>query len=470
MNVGNKFQIRLKKEVKSILSQWIGHQRHIYNAKVTEDRYFRKFKKKSLNLVGEQVPVDQKYSHFIGPDTQFLKEVPSQILRNGAYKWMTAYQRFFKGVAKGRPTIQKRFGRQSVMITSELFTFYSIDKSTARIILGTKSSPIGEIEVNLHKEYEMVPNSICVSVHGGKWLVSFSYENEVVVPTEAELLVALQHLSEEQLLEVTAGFDRNVAIPVAASDGTAYDFTEEQKRSLEKVLKGKKKWQKRFARKKKGSANRRKATKRIALYDRKLADIRNDLAHKTSHAIANSDASLLVFENLPVQGMTASAKGTTEKPGKNVRQKAGLNRAILNSCWGRIKEYTKYKGLRKSKLTIFVPAAYSSQECSKCGHTHKDNRPSQALFICQACGFTCNADFNASMVVKKRGVRAVLDNKVCIKVPKKVAFTSRAGTVRTGAGQPAQSPAERVSVGPASKPVRRSRLKQETPTRTAITV
>ncbi len=133
----------------------------------------------------------------------------------------------------------------------------------------------------------------------------------------------------------------------------------------------------------------------------------------------------MVFEDLGIKNMTASAKGTIEEPGKNVRQKTGLNRSILNAVWGRIKTYTRYKGLRKNKLTIEAPAHHSSQECSRCGYTHKDNLTSQAEFICQGCGFACNADLNALHVIKKRGVRAVLNNEVHIKIPKKVAFSKK---------------------------------------------
>ena len=116
MDEGRKFRIYPTKEQITPLSKWIGHQRFIYNSKVSEDRYFRKFKSKSLSLVGKDVPCDQKYSQFISTDTSFLKEVPSQILRNGVYRWKSAYQRFFKKLA-GRPTIKKKHGRQSVMIT-----------------------------------------------------------------------------------------------------------------------------------------------------------------------------------------------------------------------------------------------------------------------------------------------------------------------------------------------------------------
>jgi putative transposase len=266
-------------------------------------------------------------------------------------------------------------------------------------------------------------------------------------------------------MAVTIGFDRNVVTPVVSSDGTAFDYSAEQKVNFQKALKGKIKWQKRFSRKQKGSSNRRKAAQKIGRYDLKVPDIRNDFAHKTSKDLVEGPVSLLVFEDLNIKNMTASAKGTAEEPGKNVRQKAGLNRSILNSGWGKIRSYTQYKGLRKNKLTITIPAHYSSQECSRCGFTHKDNRPSQAEFICQACGFMCNADFNASFVIKKRGVRAVLNNEVRIKIPKKVAFSKklarRAGTVRTDAS--ASTPVERVSVISASKPICNSRLKQEPP-------
>jgi putative transposase len=144
MNEGKKFRVYPTKEQIKTLSQWIGHQRFIYNSKVGEDRYFRKFKNKSLSLIGEDVPCDQKYSQFISADTDFLKDVPSQILRNGVYGWRSAYQLFFKKLS-GRPTIKKKHGRQSVMITKELFTFYSVDPKTAMINLGTKKHPIGPI-------------------------------------------------------------------------------------------------------------------------------------------------------------------------------------------------------------------------------------------------------------------------------------------------------------------------------------
>jgi putative transposase len=122
------------------LARWIGCQRLVDNGKVSEDRYYRAMKRRFVDNVGEQVPVDQEYSRFIGEKTLFLKEVPSQVLRNGALRWRTAYQRFFKGLG-GRPTIKRKSGRQSVMLTSDLFTI-----KDGAIWVGTKTRPLGRLD------------------------------------------------------------------------------------------------------------------------------------------------------------------------------------------------------------------------------------------------------------------------------------------------------------------------------------
>ena len=100
--------------------------------------------------------------------------------------------------------------------------------------------------------------------------------------------------------------------------------------------------------------------------------------------------------------MTASAKGTVEKPGKNVKQKAGLNRVILCTGWHQFEQMLTYK----CRQVIKVPAAYTSQRCNACGHTEKDNRKTQEEFKCVACGHKINADYNASANILASGIGA----------------------------------------------------------------
>ncbi|WP_051005428.1 hypothetical protein [Sulfobacillus thermosulfidooxidans] len=57
---------------------------------------FRRFQRRMVGTVGEDIPVDQQYSRFITAKTAFLRQVPSPVLRNGAVRWRQAYQRFLR--------------------------------------------------------------------------------------------------------------------------------------------------------------------------------------------------------------------------------------------------------------------------------------------------------------------------------------------------------------------------------------
>ncbi|MGO9614138.1 MAG: helix-turn-helix domain-containing protein, partial [Dissulfurispiraceae bacterium] len=176
MASGVKFRTYPNKEQSALLTCWIGCQRFVYNSKVEEDRYFRTFRNRALGLTGVQTPVDQQYSQFKDEDlTPWLFEVPSQILRNGAYRFMQAYARFFKGLSQ-RPSRKKRHGRQTVLLTRELFQFMPTGKTTKakdglvkeyRLIIGTEKFMIGELKFIAHRPYEL-PNSISISRHNNQ--------------------------------------------------------------------------------------------------------------------------------------------------------------------------------------------------------------------------------------------------------------------------------------------------------------
>ena len=89
-----------------------------------------------------------------------------------------------------------------------------------------------------------------------------------------------------------------------------------------------------------------------------------------------------------------SAKGTRENPGRNVRQKAGLNRGILGSGWGLLVRRLQDKAPGRVEK---VRPAFTSQRCSACGQVDARSRESQPRFVCTACGFAWNADVNAAI-------------------------------------------------------------------------
>ena len=459
LSTGYRFRAYPDDPVAGVLLRWIGCQRFIYNAKVREDRYYRAFQRRFAAFAGQHAPVDQAYAHLIGDgggngperheaDTTWLREVPSHVLRNGAVRFYQGYKRFFKGLAR-RPTIQSRHGEQSVWLTSELFEFKPVADADGvvtgwRLLIGTRKFPCGELPFVAHRDGWTPPASIHVSVNAGRWHVSFSNEpkgsNDVVVPSEQDVLDQLRQYSEAELAAQTIGLDRGVAVPLmcapaagAAGAGRAVELLPVQKARLAKKELQRKRWQRRAARRVKGSKNRRKASLRAAKAGLYAVDVRKDFAHQSSRALVDSPNLLFVFEALALRNMTRSAAGTAEQPGKKVRQKRGLNRSILASAWGDTKLFTKYKALAAGKLCIEIAPHHSSQECSACGHTHADNRVSQAQFVCQRCGHAENADTNAARVIARRGVDAIVSGSYTLRQKKQLG-SLRGDRAASGAG------------------------------------
>ena len=100
---------------------------------------------------------------------------------------------------------------------------------------------------------------------------------------------------------------------------------------------------------------------------------------------------VIVLGDLHIKSMTASAAGTAEQPGRKVKQKSGLNRAILRQEIGRQLEY---KQSWAGGLVEYQSEAYRSQRCPACDYTSPLNRRTQEMFACvsPSCGFGGKAD------------------------------------------------------------------------------
>ncbi len=103
--------------------------------------------------------------------------------------------------------------------------------------------------------------------------------------------------------------------------------------------------------------------------------------------------------------MNKSSAGTTETPGKNVAAKSGLNKSILDQGWFEFRRQLEYKLNWNGGILIPVPAHYTSQTCPACGHVAKENRKTQARFVCVDCGHEENADVVGAKNVLARGHR-----------------------------------------------------------------
>jgi|SaaInlV_120m_DNA_4_1040238.scaffolds.fasta_scaffold26987_2 putative transposase len=155
---------------------------------------------------------------------------------------------------------------------------------------------------------------------------------------------------------------------------------------------------------------------KIRKQSEKIAHIRRNTSHHISKDIADSAPLVVVFEALKLNNMVLRPKAKPcPKTGHWLRNgakaKSGLNKSLLNVNLGQIRSFTEYKLKLKGKLFLKVKPHYSSQECANCGHTEKKNRLSQSKFKCLSCGHTDNADYNASKVIKKRGIMLIRSGK-----------------------------------------------------------
>jgi len=185
------------------------------------------------------------------------------------------------------------------------------------------------------------------------------------------------------------GIDRGVVVSAALSTGEllcAPGLSGSEAKRLT-VL------QQRIARAERGSRRRARTKRAIAKLKVRERDRRKDWIEKTTTDIARRFDTIRI-EALNVRAMTRSARGTVDHPGVRVTQKRGLNRAISRSGWGLLAARLQHKAFGRVEQ---IPAAYTSQQCSACGHVAPENRKNQAVFECAACTTgPCNADVNAA--------------------------------------------------------------------------
>lgn len=221
------------------------------------------------------------------------------------------------------------------------------------------------------------------------WYITFAVEDDITVPAPKPGVV---------------GIDRGAVKTLVLSSGEALSMPETMKR----VEAARRKAQRVVARRKRGSKRRDRAQKRASSLQAKLARIRHDFHHRAALNISRRFG-VAVLEDLSTRRMTVSARGTAAEPGKNVRQKAGLNRAILNAGWHQFATILAYKMEERGGQVVTVPARFTSQTCAACGVVDARSRKSQATFSCVSCGHTDHADINAAVNIERRWSTPLLD-------------------------------------------------------------
>jgi putative transposase len=348
-------------------------------------------------------------------EAPWLADVPRNVCAQLLVELDKAWQRAFKRL--GRSPRWKRKGGDALGVCEPHPKVWRLGAE------GLVFPKLGALKIVVHRPLEGTPKTCALVRDGDQWFACIVCDVELAAP--------------RRKAGPTVALDRGVANVVADSDGRVVINPRHLDAMRPKLARA----QRRLARTKKGSHNRTKAAAKVARLQRKVRRQRDHALHALSSDYAKSHGTVVV-ERLRIANLTASARGTPERPGRHVRQKAGLNRSILSAGWGRFVEMLRYKLAWSGGALVEVEPAYSSQTCAACGLVEAASRKSQAVFACVGCGHQDHADVNAAKVLKSRAVEPaahVCGGDGAVGRPAKQKLrVARRGTVRKSR---AQSPA-----------------------------
>ena len=294
-----------------------------------------------------------------------------------------AYRNWFKGIAR-YPSPRKR-GR------NDTFRFQGREVVTRRLNGNwseVRLPKIGWVKFRDTRPLRGRINNATISLAPNGWHIAFSLAMEHDAPANVAPAVGIDR-GVANTLSLSTG--EHMSVPASLAD------LDRRQRRAQRIL----------SRRRRGSRRHAKARRRVAALSARRARIRRDWHHRASLDLSRRFGAVLI-EDLNTRNMTGSARGTLDEPGRNVRQKSGLNRSILNQGWHIFETLLAYKLEERGGTLVKVPAHNTSRTCSACGAVDSRSRKNQANFVCTTCGHREHADTNAAKVILRRNTASML--------------------------------------------------------------
>lgn len=360
---GFQYALRLKSMREAVLRQWVGCRRFVFNEALAHQlaEMAAGRRRPGYSALCARLPA-LKQQH------QWLGEPPAQALQQALKDLCKAWDAKF-AARFGAPRFKKKGEGDTLRLPQDCRY-----DAAAGVLYVPK---LGALRLRHSREALGRLKNVTLRQERGRWIASLQTEREL----EPELPAATS----------AVGLDFGVATTIMPSDGAPIELPTRIGRYERRM----KRLQRELCRKKKGSRNRAKARARLNACHGRVASMRRDFLHQRTTELVRSHA-LIAIEDLAVKRMTASAAGTEEEPGRNVKAKAGLNRVILRNGWSMARTNLEYKAAWSGVMLIAVPPAHTSLRCSACGFIDASNRQTQSRFSCMACGHSEHADRNAA--------------------------------------------------------------------------
>ncbi len=369
-----KFELRPNGEQARSMRRFAGSCRFVFNQALAMQKALYESGEKKLGYAGLCKALTEWRN---SAETAWLADAPVHPLQQTLKDLERAYTNFFAKRADF-PRFKKKGQHDSFRYPDA--RQFKIDQTNSRIFLPK----LGWLRYRNSRNVLGVAKNITVSANGGKWFVSFQTEREIEQPVHPATSIV--------------GIDVGITRFATLSDGSHIEPLNTFRNHQQRLAR----YQRAMSRKTKFSSNWKKAKARVQKIHTRIANVRRDFLHKTSTTISQNHA-MVCIEDLQVRNMSKSAAGSTEKPGRNVRAKSGLNMSILDQGWFEFRRQLDYKLAWRGGWLVAVPPQNTSRTCPCCGHVSADNRQTQAQFLCVECGFEENADLVGAINVLRAG-------------------------------------------------------------------
>ena len=360
MKTAYKFRMYPNKQQEALLDVTLETCRHLYNTALADRKnaYEQEGISRSYEDQAAILTLEKK-------DNPYLKGVFSQVPQDVLRRLDKAFKAFFRRVKAGENPGYPRFkGRGWYKSFTYPQVGFKLDGSKITL------SKIGSIRIFKHREIEgKIKTCTIKKDHLGHWYATLVTEIEDIPLAEPKIAI---------------GVDVGLKSLVALSNGTTIQYPRYYVQSQAKLAVA----QRNLSRKKKGSANRRKARIKVAKISQRVQYLRDEFLHQVSRKIVDS-ADLIIFENLNISGML-----------KNHH----LAKHIQDHAWGKLIQFTQSKAAKAGKIVELVDAKYTSQKCSQCG-IMVPKTLAERTHACPNCGLEMDRDLNASLNIRTLGLR-----------------------------------------------------------------
>jgi putative transposase len=363
-----KYRLYPTRRQQRLLDQQLEECRWLYNHLLAERRDAWEQRQESVRLYDQQATLPA-----LKAARPSLAGVHSQVLQNVVVRLDLAFQAFFRRVRTGETPGYPRFrgrGRYDSLTFPQVPVGCRLDAEENRIRIAN----IGQVKIILHRPLEGSPKTAAVSRSStGKWYVCFSCECAELSPLPAT--------------GQPVGIDVGLKTFATLSDGqeiTNPNFFRLEQKALAKA-------QRRVSKEEQGTPERAKRRKVVARVHERTRWRRGDFAHQHSRRIVNL-FDLIAVEDLSVNRM--------------VRNHC-LAKSIHDAAWSQFTSLLSYKAVWAGRKYVAVNPAYTSQDCSQCGHRKTDLSLADRTYTCSCCGVVLDRDRNASLNIVRVGQHAL---------------------------------------------------------------